>query len=158
MRYLAALFMASLFLPGTWLIWAAGSHLILQIRRAPFLKQAEGEIIRFEIEERRRRKGSGREKVYRTIIAFQTVAGETIVFKGPSAALNSETNELRPRIGDQVSVIYDPGKKLPPALADSGAEYGPAVAAFFGLVFAGVSLLFFKLFWREKFSYRENLN
>lgn len=154
MRYLAGLIMAAVFLWASLLAYSACKMLILQITHSAYLEQTEGEIIRLEYEEGTRRKINKPRYFHFPIISFQTESGETIVFKGESSGRNSETGKLDYQVGQKIRVLYDPEKKLPPMMDSPYSKSGYAVAAFFGFSFMFASLLFFKLFWRDKSRFR----
>lgn len=154
MRYAAALIMAGLFLLGAFLLVLVGWEIMVQIERKPYLKQAQGEIIEIRLEKRvqRSRKGKpiGEYFAGTPIISFQTDSGETIIFEGQISAEASRLDEYGYKVGNKIQVVYDTEKKLPPTIESPLFSAGIAAAGLFGLIMMGTSVLFFKLFWRNK--------
>jgi hypothetical protein len=159
-RYIGALLMAFGLLLGVVFLYAAGRESVLQLQRSSYLKRTEGEIIKIEIDERTGRDGK-RLKTKRYYIAiltvsFQTETGKSVVFQDQVASRTSKDSGYQ--IGEKIGVIYDPENKLLPRIEPAHTELGILIAAIFGFVMAGGSLIFFKFFWWDKLRFNRAKN
>jgi hypothetical protein len=137
-------------LAGTFCLVKGLLSLVVVIRRRPYLRRAQGKIVKVHQTHETRSDSNNQMHNYVTFhpeIEFTTELGQHVTFRSE----HGHTHQLRNstagidietfshyRTGDSIEVFYDPAGEMTPCIATWAGLYGPGA----GNLFGGLAFLF----------------